>query len=203
MSWVTRTTVLCSRGWTPVKFPVISARVIGSSAPNGSSIGRTAGSQPARAPHRRAAAGLPTARPASGRQIGREGPPAPAARRRASRRAGQSNPQARHDGDVLLDSQMRKEPDVLKHVTDRAPQLNGIPLARVSPGHEHDSPRSGSQQAVDQLENRRFAGAAPPDQRQHFAGVDSERKVDRARGHHAACGMRRRGTRPLADPRRY
>ena len=48
---------------------------------------------------------------------------------------------------------MRKEADVLNHVTDRSPQLDRIPLARVSPLHAHLS-CIRSQQAIHQLRAR-------------------------------------------------
>ena len=71
---------------------------------------------------------------------------------------------------------MREEADLLDHVADGAPQANRIPLARVPAPARDTSPASGSEQSIDELEDRRLAGAARADQRHDFAGVDSERE---------------------------
>ena len=68
MSCVTITTVLRTAAWMRRNSRWISARVTGSSAPNGSSISRTADRRQARAPRRRAAAARRRAGPAAARQ---------------------------------------------------------------------------------------------------------------------------------------
>ena len=46
--------------------------------------------------------------------------------------------EARDQGDVLFDGEMRQEPDVLQHVSGAAPQADRIPLARVASVHAHE-----------------------------------------------------------------
>src|SRR5204863_8634036 len=63
--------------------------------------------------------------------------------------------EARHDGNVLFDSHMREETDVLHHVSDPAAKTNRLPLTRVA---TFAADRSGvwQQKTVDQLQERRL-----------------------------------------------
>lgn len=70
---------------------------------------------------------------------------------------------------------MRKEPDVLNHIPNGAPQANRIPFAGVFPLHPHVA-SVGHEQSIDELEGRGLTGATRADERHDFAGIDSERE---------------------------
>ena len=120
-----------------------STRVIGSSAPNGSSISSTGGS-----------AASARARPtrcrwppdSSSGQRSRNSPardrPGPAARRRARpTRVGRPLQQPRHERDVLRNGEVREEADVLNGVAGLPPQRDLVPLGHAAPGRPAPRPR--------------------------------------------------------------
>ena len=82
----------------------------------------------------------------------------------------------RHDGDVVADREVREEADLLNHVADRSPKADRIPLARVPTLHDHVT-GVGQEQSIDQLEERRLARAARPDERQRLPRSYRQRDV--------------------------
>ena len=125
MSCVTKMIVLRSSRWIRSSSFWSRVRVIGSSAPNGSSISitRRVGREGAREPDAlalaagdlRGVAGAVVAR----RQVDEVEQLVGALRGLALRPA----EQPRHGGDVLGDGHVREEPDLLDHVADPAAQL--------------------------------------------------------------------------------
>ena len=156
-----------------------SARVIGSSAPNGSSISSTGGSAAS-------ARAMPTRwrwppESSSGqrsRNSPAAGPRAPAGHRyaRAVRSAGHASSRGTI-ADVLAHGQMREQPDLLQHVARRAAGGRTDPMpARLRP-LTRIVPACGSQQAVDQFEDGALARAAAADEGQRLARGNRERDI--------------------------
>ena len=79
--------------------------------------------------------------------------------------------ETRHQADVFLDGHVRKQPDVLQHVADAAPQADRVPLARVASLDANGSGR-GQDQSIDELEDRALAGAAAADEHDDLPGDD-------------------------------
>ena len=149
MSWVTSTTVLPSRRWSPRNSSCSSRRVIGSRAPKGSSIRiRSELAASARATPTRCR--WP---PLSWR--GNSGPnragssPTSSSREVASACCSRSR-LALHPGrqcDVVQDRKVRHQPPFLDHVADRPPQRDRVPLGRATIAHQ-TRPDEGSISAL-------------------------------------------------------
>ena len=147
-----------------------SARVTGSSAPNGSSISRMGGS-----------AASARATPTRWRC-----PPESSRGRRSANSAGvkptsasisshalanaRFRPafQARHQRDVSLHGPVREQASVLNDVADAAAQPNGVPL-RIAAALDQDFARGGSSRRLMSLSDSGFAGAAAAQQNERFA----------------------------------
>jgi hypothetical protein len=78
--------------------------------------------------------------------------------------------------DVGLDRHVREQADLLDHVSDTAPQLRHVLLAYAAPV-DRDVALLEVDQAVDQLQRRRLAGAGGADEHADLAGGDREREV--------------------------
>ena len=175
MSCVTIRTVLRRRPGCGGTRACSSARVIGSSAPNGSSIRRIGGSTAsARATPTRcrwppdSSSGQRAREPSRSRPISSS-----SSSTRVADALGRPAFEPRHNADVAGDGHVREQPDLLQHVADAAPQPDRFPLARVAAFD--DAPRRRrAQQPVDELEERGLAGAAPADQRDDLARLDDE-----------------------------
>ena len=171
-------TVFRTRSWIRRNSSWSSARVSGSSAPKGSSIRRTGGSD-GKGPGDADALAL-----ASGQLVG------PTRRKLLSVESDEleqvGHPlinafprpsfQPRHDGNVPGDCHMWKQSDLLQYVSDAAPQPDGLPFTGVTTLDEHGA-RLRQQEAIYQLEKRRFARSAAPDHRQNLAGIHAEREA--------------------------
>ena len=81
--------------------------------------------------------------------------------------------ETRHQRHVLLDRQMRKEPDVLQHISGAAPEPYRIPVSRVAPV-DQDRSMLRQQQPIRQLQQRALARTASPDERQNFPPTDGQ-----------------------------
>ena len=84
--------------------------------------------------------------------------------------------QRRHGLDVAPHVPVRKEPRVLDHVTDGAPQRHRIFAADVAPVHAH-FPGVRFEQPVAQLQRGRLAASGRPEQGHGLAGGDREREI--------------------------
>lgn len=90
--------------------------------------------------------------------------------------------QSRHDFDVLARRHVRREPDVLEDVPDRAPQVEHIALAHLHAVHL-DAAGARLDEAVDHLEGRRLAAARGAEEHERLSAADLEAHVaHRARG---------------------
>ena len=96
--------------------------------------------------------------------------------------------QPRHHTDVPRDGHMRKEANLLNDIANAAPQSNRLPLTGIASLDQH-RPGIGHQHAVHELEQRRLAGAAAADERQHVARLDREIETVQ---HAGAAGPRER-----------
>ncbi len=81
--------------------------------------------------------------------------------------------EARHDGDVVVNGQVRKERDVLQHVADVAPEIEWVPGGHRTPADDHLA-GIGHEQPVDQLEDGALAGAAAAHEGERFALLHRE-----------------------------
>ncbi len=145
MSWVTRITVVPSCRWIRRNSRWSSRRVTGSSAPNGSSIRRIGGST-ARAlatPTRWRWPPDSSEGQRDAKTRGRQADQIEQLVRAGASAIGRPALQTRHQADVLFDGHVRKQPDVLQHVADAAPQPNPVPLAGVA---TFDPNRAGGRQ---------------------------------------------------------
>ena len=77
----------------------------------------------------------------------------------------------------------------LRHVADPAPQQLGCQIAHVDAVDEH-RPGGGVEQARDQVDDRRLAGAGAADDRCRLARCDSERHIGEYRMSRARIGER-------------
>ena len=195
MSWVTNTIVLRSAAWRRRNSFWRRSRLIGSIAPNGSSISISGGSAAsARATPTRwrcppeSCAGY---RPAisCGRPI--RSSSSAHARRRAPLVPAE---QPRDGRDVLADRAVREQADLLDHVADLAPQLDLVAVAHAAAADE-DVAVGDVDHPVDHPHRGRLAAAGRPDEHADLAGRDLERQVVDGRPVGAGVALRRaRGT---------
>ncbi len=180
-SCVTSRTVFRTRPSRSRSMVCISARVIGSSAPNGSSISSTPGSPAsARASPTRCRCpplnchGYRPASPAiEPRQLQHLRQPWLCTSFLPATRKLQRQPH------VPLHRPVRKQPGLLDHVPDRPPQLQQCPLARAWPPPAPT--RRRHHQPVDHPHQRRLAAAAPTQQRRRRPGLQLQRNASRER----------------------
>ena len=126
----------------PLELRRSSWRVIASSAPNGSSIRTIGGSTAsARATPTRWRCPPDSSRGHRRRELRRrQVRPARAVRGRARDARSRWPPfEARHERDVLLDREVRKQADLLQHVAGSPPERDRIPFARVASLDAHAS----------------------------------------------------------------
>src|SRR5579885_2964407 len=163
--------VLCKRCCNSRSCCCNSDRVIGSSAPKGSSIKSSAGS-----------AASARATPTRCRC-----PPESCLGRRAlssgSRPTSRNNSDPltnpfrrptlarRHETDVPFHGKVREKATFLNHVAHPPPEFDGVPLACGPPLHLNFS-RTGKRQCVNQFQKSGFAGAAATQQHQHLASMN-------------------------------
>ena len=165
MSCVTRITHFATRAWMRRNSCCSWRRVIGSSAPNGSSISSTGDRRRARA--RRRPLPLPAGqfvRPAVRIVSGARPISSSSSRTRAAMRS--SGHRSSRGTTAMLSAtvQMRKEADLLNHVANRSAKADRIPFARVSVLDAHVA-GVRQEQPIDQFEDGRLARAARADQR--------------------------------------
>ena len=165
MSWVTKTIVFLRPWRIRRNSSCRCARVIGSMAPNGSSISITGGSAAS-------ARATPTRCFWPARELARK---AVAVGRRfhadqcqqlvdaRGDLAGIPAEELRHRRDVLGDRPVREQPDLLDHVTDMAAERHRVDVHHVAPVHG-DRARVGLDHPVDDPHRRRLAAAGGPDQ---------------------------------------
>ena len=75
--------------------------------------------------------------------------------------------------DIASHCEVRKQPDLLDHITDPSPQANRIPGGGGHALHQHLS-GTGLEEAIDQFQHGGFPRAASPDQRERFTLGQSE-----------------------------
>ena len=205
MSWVTKMIVLRTSPWMRSSSFCSRVRVIGSSAPKGSSISITGGSaasararpDPLTLPARELR-GVPRAVVLRG-QVDEVEQLVDARPDRVSLPA----EQARHGGDVLRDGQVREETDLLDHVADPAAQLGLVERGHAAPVDPHVA-RGQLDEAVDELHRRRLAAARRADEAADLAGGNGEGQLVDG-GHGCGRGIawsrgRRRSRRLRARP---
>ena len=88
---------------------------------------------------------------------------------------------------VVRNTEMRKQPDLLHDVARAPAQLIGIPVTSAARLDKHIA-GIGQQKPVDQFEDGALARAAASDQRERIAGRDIEREASQHR-HRATCEM--------------
>ena len=160
-----------------------------------------AGRPRAHGPRRRAAAGRRTIRPAIASGSDRRGSPTSCSSSvtRACVLAAGHRSSLGITAMLSLDGQMREQADVLKHVSDPAAEDDRIPVAR-GPALDDDFATIRQQQAVDQLENRRLAGAAPPDEGDDVARLNRQAELIEHRTVAGPSKTPRRGIRSREGP---
>ena len=84
--------------------------------------------------------------------------------------------QLRRDADIVGDAHMRKQPAVLEHIADAAPQQNRIGRADVL-ALDRDAAAVGIDQPVGEPEQRGLAGAGAADDGEELALGDLKRHV--------------------------
>ncbi len=203
MSWVTNRIVLRISDWRRRNWFCSRSRLIGSIAPNGSSISISGGSAAsARAtPMRWRCPPDSCAGYRSRMSAGSETRSSSSSTRRAIR-ALVPPEQPRHHADVVADREVREEADLLDHVTDATAQLGGGARADAHPV-DQDVSVAQLDHPVREPQGGRLAAAGRADQHADLAGGHRQREVvDRGFGLPADSASSPRGTRPTRRLRR-
>ncbi len=79
------------------------------------------------------------------------------------------------EGDVLVDAEIAVEAEPLRQIADLRGDATVRPQ-RIEPEHA-DRPAIGAQQAAQQADRRRLAGAVGTDQAEHLAARNAQRQV--------------------------
>ncbi len=77
----------------------------------------------------------------------------------------------RDDGDISFHRVMREQARVLDNVADAAAQIDRVPIDCGAP-FDHHFAACGLEQAIDQAQGRRFAGAATAEKHEGLSGLN-------------------------------
>lgn len=81
---------------------------------------------------------------------------------------------SRNDRDVVRHREMWEEPDILNGIADMPPKRRRLPLARESAVHNNRA-AVRVEQSIDEPQHGCLSAATPPDQRDDFSSLNSER----------------------------
>ena len=177
MSWVTNRIVLRRSRWSLRNSFWSRSRLIGSIAPNGSSISITGGSAASARATPTRWRWPPESWPGKRSRIS---PGSEISSRSSSTLAsilrGIPAQQPRNRGDVLGDRPVREQADLLDHVADLAAELGRLPLAHAGPV-DQDVAAGELDHPVDQPHRRGLATAGGPDEHADLTRPDGQRQA--------------------------